>query len=135
MNSLHILITAIDGAVRDALEGFLKQRGCAVTTAASTHECLRQMRSVSPDLLVLAPPLLWEFGAGLSQIMQADPALEGVPILMLGRSSGDDSAASAVAILAEYLDHQLMRSVTVKRLARPPLRAALLRASSQYLRN
>lgn len=103
MDAPYVVVASADVTLRDALDRFLGGLGCHVTTAISGIDCLIKMRAYPPDLLVLAPPLLWGSEADVAARLQQDPALAAVPVLMLGRSAGEDSVRLALDHVAAHL--------------------------------
>jgi len=104
MNSPHVLVASADPSLRIALVAHLGRLGCHVTTAVSGLDCLAKLRACPPNLLLLAPPLLWGSEAGVADRMKQDPALEAVPILVLGRAPGEDSVRTALDLVTAHLE-------------------------------
>jgi len=99
----HVVVASADLSLRVALVAHLGRLGCHVTTAVSGLDCLVKLRACPPDLLLLAPPLLWGSEAGVADLMKQDPALDTVPILMLGRTSGEDAVRTALELVTAHL--------------------------------
>lgn len=82
MNALSILITTTDNRFLRAVVS-LFEVDVEVRTAGNGIDCVRQLRDATPDLLVLLPPVLWGTEAGVFAVMEEDPALRGVSVLLL----------------------------------------------------
>ena len=81
MNQLQLLVASADrGLLRSVVALFDPE--CAVRTATTGLECVRELRDAPPDLLALVPPILWGGEAGVVAVMGDDPALHAVPILV-----------------------------------------------------
>jgi hypothetical protein len=88
VNSLRLLIASADRRLLRSVVA-LFDPDCAVRTATSGIECVRQLRDGPPDLLVLVPPVLWGGEAGVVAVMGDDPALHAVPILVFPDPAAD----------------------------------------------
>jgi response regulator RpfG family c-di-GMP phosphodiesterase len=54
-----------------------------VATAPNALKCVRRLRHVVPDVLVLEPQLPWGGGDGVLSIMRDEPSLTGIPVMIL----------------------------------------------------
>lgn len=61
----------------------LLQKDFDVATASNALKCVRRLRQVVPDVLILEPQLPWGGGDGVLSIMRDDPALADVPVMLL----------------------------------------------------
>ena len=89
MNALSILITTTDRRFLRAAVSLLEV-DVEVRTSGNGIDCVGQLRDDAPDLLVLIPPVLWGTEAGVLAVMEEDPALRHVPVLLLPDPSQSD---------------------------------------------
>jgi response regulator RpfG family c-di-GMP phosphodiesterase len=54
-----------------------------VATAPDALKCVRRLRHVVPDVLVLEPQLPWGGGEGVLSIMRDEPSLQDIPVMIL----------------------------------------------------
>jgi CheY-like chemotaxis protein len=59
------------------------QEGFELAAASSGLECVERMRDCVPDVLVLEPQLPWGGGAGVLAMMDVNPNLALVPVMVL----------------------------------------------------
>jgi CheY-like chemotaxis protein len=122
MDYPHVLVASAEAAIRRAIEPYLGGLGCYVRTAVSRFDCLFKLRAYPPDLLILAPPLLWGSETGVTEAMQHDPVLVPVPVLVLDRAIEEDSLPAALEFVAAHLADRprLRRSLPGLRYATNP---------------
>jgi hypothetical protein len=89
VNTLSILIATNDSRFLRAVVSLLEV-DVEIRTAGNGIDCVRQLRDETPDLLVLIPPILWGTEAGVLAVMEEDPALRDVPVLLLPNPSQPD---------------------------------------------
>src|SRR5262245_8453392 len=92
-----ILIVEDDAATRDALTMVLSDEGYAVSSAANGLEAIDLLRQgAAPDLIILdlMMPVMdgWQF----RREQQRDPALDGIPVLVLSADGGVAQKAAAL---------------------------------------
>jgi CheY-like chemotaxis protein len=105
--SKPILVVEDDADIREALVGILRDEGFTVVEAAHGEEGLAQLRAHGPALILLdlMMPIMngWQF----RQAQLADPAIAGVPVVVISAdASVRDKAASlgATAFLRKPID-------------------------------
>ncbi len=88
--SPRLLIADADRSLLICYADYLSERGYRVATAADGLECVQRLRELHPDLLVLDPGLPWGGGDGVLAVMQEEPAIEPVPVILVtyGRDPG-----------------------------------------------
>lgn len=126
MHQARVLVTTTDGDQLRSLTGALDDY-CHVAGAETGLDCLTRLRAEPPDLLVLAPPLLWGSAAGILAVMQEDPRLHDVPVLFL--SDSDMFRATAQSDPPPGLIRVINRVCKWAHKHRPTARPALLRAN------
>jgi hypothetical protein len=89
VNALSILVVTTDRRFLRAVVS-LFEVDVEVRTAGNGIDCVRQLRDTTPNLLVLVPPVLWGTEAGVLAVMEEDPALRDVPVLVLPDPSKPD---------------------------------------------
>ena len=79
-----ILIADDDPDIVEALKAVLEASGFSVDAAPNGQECLRKLRLKRPDLVILDVMMTSETeGFHVAYEIRRDPALRGLPILML----------------------------------------------------
>jgi hypothetical protein len=81
MHPLRLLVASADRRLLRSVVALFDHE-CEVRAAGTGLECVQKLRDGPPDLLVLVPPLLWGNEAGVVAIMDDDPALHQVPVLV-----------------------------------------------------
>lgn len=76
----QILIADRDPLVREHCSRFLSAHGYDVAVAANGLQCIEQLRSSCPDLLVLDPEILWGGGAGVLDWLNCEQPVKPVKI-------------------------------------------------------
>jgi DNA-binding response OmpR family regulator len=79
-NNQKILIVDDEETIREVVRRYLEREGYSVTEAADGYEALDQIRSISPDLIILDLMLPGIDGLSLTQHIRQD---RQIPILML----------------------------------------------------
>ena len=79
---LRVLIADADTVLLTAYRAYLID-GIDTCTVTTGLECLEKLRRWQPDILVLNTDLLWGSGLGVLAVMQDDPAIPIVPVLLL----------------------------------------------------
>ncbi|HEX6111374.1 MAG TPA: response regulator, partial [Geminicoccaceae bacterium] len=78
-----VLVIDDDSAVRDLMRRYLAKEGFDVVTAASGEEGLELARQLQPALITLDVLMPGLDGWSVLQALKSDPALAGIPVLML----------------------------------------------------
>ena len=88
--SARVLIADPDVYTLDAYRDYLEQHGCEVATATTGLECVAELRSCTPDVLILEPAILWGGGDGVLAVMHEESDIPSVPVVVLtfGRDRG-----------------------------------------------
>lgn len=80
----NILLVDDDDDVRDAVEGFLRDQGHAVTTARNGLDALDALSGAElPDVAVIDVSMPEMDGLTLLQKMRGDPRLAGLPVIVM----------------------------------------------------
>ncbi|MCR4414719.1 MAG: carbon storage regulator [Thermoguttaceae bacterium] len=79
----RLLIADADRSLLICYADYLSERGYQVATAADALECVERVRELRPDVLVLDPCLPWGGGDGVLAVMQEDPTIEPVPVIVV----------------------------------------------------
>jgi len=85
-------------ATREVLRVLLEEQGFRVRLAADGEEALARVRERAPDVLVTDVNMPRRDGLALTRAVRADPALAGLPVILL--TSQDDEATRAAGALA-----------------------------------
>jgi two-component system phosphate regulon response regulator OmpR len=99
----HIMVVDDDARLRALLSRYLAERGFRVTTAADAAEARAQLRSVSPDLLVLDVMMPGENGLDLTAALRAEHQDELPVLLLTARGAPEDRIAGFEAGADDYL--------------------------------
>ena len=83
MKPIRVLIADSDESLLACCREYLSQHGLEVATATSGLDCVAQLRTFVPDALVLEPELLWGGADGVLAVMEEDPTVPRVPVLVL----------------------------------------------------
>jgi len=79
----RVLIADPDRHLLAAYEEHLSLEGFEVATAQDGLECLRRLREFAPDVLVLEPAIPWGGGDGIVAMMEEEPDLRRVCLVLL----------------------------------------------------
>lgn len=96
MSAVRVLVVEDDSGVRGLLETMLSAEGYDVTTASDGLGGLRKAASALPALILLDLRMPDLGGAHVLEQLQEDPALAGVPVIVL---TGDLEAVPRVSAL------------------------------------
>jgi CheY-like chemotaxis protein len=97
-----ILIVEDDVDIRDAMSALLESRGYAVSVARHGAEALEQLKAGSRPCIILLDLMMpvmdgWTF----CQETERDPALAGIPILIVSAVTRLDSKTASVRSVAQ----------------------------------
>jgi CheY-like chemotaxis protein len=99
MPSKYILIVDDDPGVQEAIKDALEDEGHKVTLAGDGADALAQIRGGRPpDLILLDHMMPVMDGPTFVVEMQSDPALRGVPIVLLTADARADDKAAAMGV-------------------------------------
>lgn len=93
---MTILIVEDDDEIRELLAEMLGEHGYAVRTASDGQEALSRMRDSPPNLLVLDLMMPNMDGWSVRAAMLEDPALAGVPVVVLSGAADVRQASSGL---------------------------------------
>lgn len=79
----RIVIADPDRGLTDAYRAYLTERGFEAFTAADGVACVRLLRQVRPDLLLLAASLPWGGSDGVLALLKEDPRLRPAFVVLL----------------------------------------------------
>jgi DNA-binding response OmpR family regulator len=126
MGPFRVVISVPNPMLLNAYRESLALEGFEVATARDGLECVRRLRELLPDVLVLATTLPWGGGDGVLAVMSEDPRLQHVAVIVM--SSGQDPGGPARLWdfpIAEYHSHPLLPQLLARRVR---LRARRVRA-------
>lgn len=108
-----VVLALADVAQCQHYRTILGQEGFEVHTASGGIECMEKLRSVLPDVLVLAAELPWGGAEGVLAELVEDPSLPWVPVLLLGEKghSLGPAAWSTLCLSRPVPPATLIRSV------------------------
>ena len=85
--AVSVLIAQADESSAEGCKRLLSLCNFQVETVSNGIDCLRSLRQVPPDLLLLDPELPWGGGEGVMAIMREGDDIAAVPVILLcGRS-------------------------------------------------
>jgi hypothetical protein len=111
VNPVRLLIAAPDARLLRAVAAVL-DADCQVRTARTGLDCVRQLRAAPPDLLALVPPLLWGSESGVVSVVEDDPALRRVSVLVFADPAGADASVAQFVPRDAGSDPRVGRIVT-----------------------
>jgi DNA-binding response OmpR family regulator len=129
MTPSRVLVAVPDDALLDAYRNRLAADGFVVESARDGLECVRRLRAVAPDVLVLSTALPWGGGDGVLAVLSEDPHLPHVSVIVL--SGGHDVGGPARMWdfpIAEYHSRPLSPQLLARRVG---LRAARARRARE----
>ena len=80
---MRVLIADGDGEFLDIARRFLNQRGHEALVVSSGLECIACLRDYPPDVIVLSCELLWGGTEGVLEIMNEEPTLDAIPVILV----------------------------------------------------
>jgi DNA-binding response OmpR family regulator len=103
---------------------YLEERGFQVTSVTDGLDCLAQLRATRWDVVVIEPSLPWGGGDGVLAVMNEDPEIPLVPVIVLT----DARDRSALYRMAPFrIDDFQTKPLSGKRLAQRILAVQLRR--------
>jgi len=96
-----ILIADDEENIVISLEFLMKREGFEVIVAGDGEEALQRIREEAPDLVLLDVMMPKMSGFEVCQEVRADPALNGIRILMLTAKGRDTEVAKGLALGAD----------------------------------
>lgn len=88
-NKPTLLLADSDEALLDVMRRGLALRGFEVETATGGVECLSKLRLGTAEVVVLNLELFWGGGDGVLAVMQNDPALARIPVVLTSARTVD----------------------------------------------
>ena len=86
----ELLLIETDREILDAFHTFLERQGYSVATAASGQEATRQLRLRRPDLIVIEPVLIDDWGERVLEQYRSTAA--GVPVIGISKRGASINA-------------------------------------------
>ncbi len=86
---MRVLIADCDGEFLDIAKRFMNQCGHDASLATSGLECIASLRESPPDVLVLCCELLWGSAEGVLEIMDEEPTLDAIPVILVTEEEAD----------------------------------------------
>ena len=81
--AVRVLVADPDEYLLRCYHDYLEQRGFQVMTVTSGLECVERLRATDWDVLVMDPSLPWGGGDGVLAMMNEDPGIPSVPVIVL----------------------------------------------------
>jgi len=122
MESKRTILIVDDAPMFRELESLFLARSGRVVTAGSGEEALEAARREHPDLMVVDAFMPGMDGAALCRALKADPALAGIPVVILTSSDAAEDRAAALRAGASDV------------LSKPISRVELIEAVQRFLR-
>ena len=101
--SVRVLIADPDQRLLARYRDFLSHHGFEVTTVADGLACLARLRSSPPDVLVLEADLPWGQGEGILALMEEEPDVPKVPVIVLSAGTGPPGRGRALPGVAHFV--------------------------------
>ncbi len=80
---MRMLIADSDCEFLDIAKRFMNQYGHEALVASNGLECIACLRESAPDILVLDSELLWGGSDGVREIMNEEPQLDSIPVILI----------------------------------------------------
>lgn len=109
----HVLIAHSDPRLRNSYSESLSCGGYLVTTSTDGLACLKMLRGIAPDVLVLERKLPWGGAESVLARLREDAALPRIPVVIL---LGDSELGNPLSPMAGLQCHE--RQLSPKQLAR-----------------
>jgi CheY-like chemotaxis protein len=81
--ALRVLVADPDEYLLRCYRHYLEQRGFQVMTVTNGLQCVEELRAANWDVLVMDPSLPWGGGDGVLAMMNEDPAIPFIPVIVL----------------------------------------------------
>jgi len=109
----RVLVVDDEPAIRDLCRVSLELRGFEVVEASDGDEALARMRASQPDVVLLDVMMPRRDGWSTLEGMAAEPALDGVPVVLMTAQSDDADrrradAAGVARFVAKPFDPRAM---------------------------
>jgi CheY-like chemotaxis protein len=92
----RVLLVEDDRFLRRVHEVALRQRGFVVVTASDGEVGLQLAQAERPDVILLDLVMPKLQGFEVLRLLKADPATEGIPVVILSSLSGDEDIRAAM---------------------------------------
>lgn len=125
----RVLIADPDRHLLAAYKEHLSLEGFEVATARDGLECLRRLREFAPDALVLEPAIPWGGGDGIVAMMQEEPDLPEVCLVLLLTHGCNPAILYNIATFP--ISDYLAKPTTARNLAQR-LRSVISRNDAQH---
>ena len=103
MTSVRVLLADPDQPLLATYQEALSRESFTVEIAQDGLECVAQLRCFGPDVLVLAPDLLWGRAEGVLAMMHEDPDVPLIPVMVLsGRRNLNEARGIGVFPISAY---------------------------------
>lgn len=83
----HLMVASAFSSISERIERFFSTRGYQVDVVRGGVECLRGVRRMAPDLLILDWDLPWGGGAGVLACLHDAEATKTIPVIVLMEGS------------------------------------------------
>jgi carbon storage regulator CsrA len=80
---IRVLLVDSNKYLLSRYEEYLAKEGYQVITARDGLDCLDKLRNYSPDVMVLDPMIPWGGGDGILALMNEEPDISKIPVLLL----------------------------------------------------
>jgi len=80
---MRVLIADCDSEFLEIAKRFMNQCGHEALVASNGLECIACLRGCLPDVVVLDCELLWGGSDGVCELMNGDPTLAAIPVILI----------------------------------------------------
>ena len=94
----RILVVDDEPAIVRLMEYVLDRQGYTVRSAADGEEALRIVGEFQPELIILDVMMPRKDGYTVAEAIRSDPALAGIPIIMLSAKAQDRDVEQGLAV-------------------------------------
>ena len=100
----RVLLIEDEANIAEAIRFILSRDGCEVQVQSDGHAALAAVAAFAPDLVVLDLMLPGKSGLEILVALRADPATQGLPVMMLtAKGQGRDREAAERAGVSAFM--------------------------------
>ena len=100
----RVLLIEDEANIAEAIRFILSRDGCEVQVQSDGHAALAAVAAFAPDLVVLDLMLPGKSGLEILVALRADPATQGLPVMMLtAKGEGRDREAAERAGVSAFM--------------------------------
>ncbi|MEQ1830143.1 MAG: hypothetical protein ABL921_29550 [Pirellula sp.] len=113
---MRILIADGDSEFLDIAKRFMNQCGHDALVVSSGLECIACLRDCPPDVLVLGCELLWGGTEGVLEIMNEEPTLDAIPVILV---TDEELESKTVFDTDSQVVHRVRKPYSLTQLLKP----------------